>query len=639
MSKEFKPYISADRVLPEITKTSVIMGVLLAVVFGAANAYLGLRVGLTVSASIPAAVISMGIIRMILKRDSILENNIVQTMGSAGESVASGCIFTLPVLFIWAKEGITEEPSLFTITVIALCGGFLGIFFMVPLRSALIVKEHETLPYPEGTACAQVLMAGERGGSSAKLVFIGIGAAAFFKFLVDGLRIIPSTVSLKIQILKTEIAAEAYPALIAVGYICGFRISALMVAGGVLGWLVLIPMISFFGGDAVIAPSTDPVSKVYATDGAIGIWSNYLRYIGAGAVVAAGFISLGKSAPLIVSTFMDAVRDLRKSDKSDDLRTSRDMDMRIIIAGLICVILVLWLMPQIPVGLPGAILIAVFGFLFCTVSSRMVGLVGSSNNPASGMTIATLLFATVTLKLIGDNGPDGMLGAIAIGSVICIAVVLAGDTSQDLKTGFLLGATPKKQQYSELIGIVVAALAIGAILILLNKAWGFGSVELSAPQAMLMKMIIEGVMSGNLPWALIFMGMAVSVAVELLGISSLAFAIGLYLPLQTTLAVFVGGVLRLITDKMTKAEEDDIGNGILYASGLIAGEGLVGILLAVFAVSHIDQHIDLSGVLDLGQIGGVVLFLVMSGTVIAAACKGMKKRGVQEEGNSREGTR
>lgn len=262
---------------------------------------------------------------------------------------------------------------------------------------------------------------------------------------------------------------------------------------------------------------------------------------------------------------MDAVRDLRKSDKSDDLRTSRDMDMRIIIAGLICVILVLWLMPQIPVGLPGAILIAVFGFLFCTVSSHMVGLVGSSNNPASGMTIATLLFATVTLKLIGDNGPDGMLGAIAIGSVICIAVVLAGDTSQDLKTGFLLGATPKKQQYSELIGIVAAALAIGAILILLNKAWGFGSVELSAPQAMLMKMIIEGVMSGNLPWALIFMGMAVSVAVELLGISSLAFAIGLYLPLQTTLAVFVGGVLRLITDKMTKAEEDDIGNGILYA--------------------------------------------------------------------------
>lgn len=631
MSKEFKPYIPADRVLPEITKTSVIMGVLLAIVFGAANAYLGLRVGLTVSASIPAAVISMGVIRMILKRDSILENNIVQTMGSAGESVAAGCIFTLPVLFLWAKEGITDEPSLLTITVIALCGGFLGIFFMVPLRSALIVKEHETLPYPEGTACAQVLMAGEKGGSSAKLVFIGIGAAAFFKILVDGLKIIPSAVSLKLHLLKTEIAAEVYPALIAVGYICGFRISALMVGGGVLGWLVLIPMISFFGADEVIAPCTDTVEQVYASDGAIGIWSNYLRYIGAGAVVAAGFISLGKSAPLIASTFMDAIRDLRKTDKSDNLRTSQDMDMRIIFAGVIGVILVLWLIPDIPIGLLEAVLIAVFGFLFCTVSSRMVGLVGSSNNPVSGMTIATLLFATVILKLIGHTGTEGMLGAIAIGSVICIAVNLAGDTSQDLKTGFLLGATPRKQQYSEFIGIVAAALAIGGILILLNKAWGFGSVELSAPQATLMKMIIEGVIDGDLPWALIFMGMAVSVAVELVGVSSLAFAIGLYLPLQTTMPVFIGGILRLITDKLTNAKEDDIGNGILYASGLIAGEGLIGILLAVFAVCHIDKLIDLSGVLDTGQIGAVILLLVMCGTVLAAATKGRKKGGAEEE--------
>ena len=617
--------------LPEITKTSIIIGVSLAIVFGAANAYLGLRVGLTVSASIPAAVISMGIIRMILKRDSILENNIVQTMGSAGESVAAGCIFTLPVLFLWAKEGITQEPSLLTITVIALCGGFLGIFFMVPLRSALIVKEHETLPYPEGTACAQVLMAGEKGGASAKLVFIGIGAAAFFKILVDGLKVIPSTVTLKLEFLKTQISAEAYPALIAVGYICGFRISALMVAGGVLGWLVLIPMISFFGADEIIPPCTETVEQVYAADGAIGIWSNFLRYIGAGAVVAAGFISLGKSAPLIVSTFVDAIRDLRKSGEGDNLRTSQDMDMRIIIAGVIGVVLVLWLIPMVPVGLMGAILIAVFGFLFCTVSSRMVGLVGSSNNPVSGMTIATLLFATLILKLTGHSGSSGMLGAIAIGSVICIAVNLAGDTSQDLKTGFLLGATPKKQQYSEFIGIVAAGLAIGGILILLNKAWGFGSVELSAPQATLMKMIIEGVMDGNLPWALIFMGMAVSVAVELVGVSSLAFAIGLYLPLQTTMPVFIGGLLRLITDKITKPEEDDIGNGILYASGLIAGEGLVGILLAIFAVCHIDRIIDLSGVLDTGRIGGILLLLVMCGTVLAAAVRGKNRGDADEE--------
>ncbi|MBQ6401995.1 MAG: oligopeptide transporter, OPT family [Firmicutes bacterium] len=631
MKKEFKPYISADQVLPEITKTSVIIGVLLAVVFGAANAYLGLRVGLTISASIPAAVISMGVIRMILKRDSILENNIVQTMGSAGESVAAGCIFTLPVIFLWAKEGLTDTPSLFTITVIALCGGLLGIFFMVPLRSALIVREHETLPYPEGTACAQVLIAGDRGGSSAKMVFIGMGAAAVFKLLTDGVKVIPGVVTAPLKFLRTEFSVEAYPALLAVGYICGFRVSSLMFAGGVLGWLVLIPMIVFFGGDATIAPSTDTVAQVYAEQGATGIWSNYLRYIGAGAVVAAGFISLGKSMPLIISTFRDAVRGMRNRGQDGNLRTAQDLDMRIIIAGVIAVILVLWFMPQIPVSILGAVLIVVFGFFFCTVSSRMVGLVGSSNNPVSGMTIATLLFATVALKVAGNTGINGMMGAIAIGSVICIATNLAGDTSQDLKTGFLLGATPRKQQVSELIGIAAAALVIGGILILLDKAWGFGSVELSAPQAMLMKLIIEGVMEGNLPWMLIAIGVFISIAVEFLGVTSLAVAIGLYLPLEVTAAVLIGGLLRKISDWITKAGEDDIGGGILFTSGLIAGEGLMGILLAVFAVTGIDKHIDLSGALNLDEPGGVGLLLVMAATVLYSSLSGRKKGNADEQ--------
>ena len=611
---EFKPYIPADKITPEFTVTSVIMGVLLAIIFGAANAYLGLRVGLTVSASIPAAVISMGVIRVLMKKDSILESNMVQTIGSAGESLAAGAIFTLPVLFLWAKEGVTDKPSIITISLIALFGGVLGVLFMVPLRNALIVKEHGVLPYPEGTACAEVLLAGEEGGSEAKSVFAGLGIAALFKFVVDGLKVIPGVITIPLKSLKTELSAEAYPALLGVGYICGPKIASYMFAGGIIGWFVLIPAIVTFGGSTVLYPGTKAISDMYAAGGASAIWSSYIRYIGAGAVAAGGIISLIKTLPLIVKTFADSIKGIKGgSGEKTSLRTEQDLDMRVIGIGVLVIIIAIWLLPEIPVSPLGAILIVIFGFFFATVSSRMVGIVGSSNNPVSGMAIATLLFATICLKATGDIGSHGMTGAIAIGSVICIVAAMAGDTSQDLKTGYILGATPKKQQIGELIGAVIAAFTIGGVLLLLDSAWGFGTTELAAPQATLMKMIIEGVMEGNLPWALVFIGVFIAIVIEILGISVLPVAIGLYLPLELTSTIMIGGVIRWFVDKKKKNKEEnaEANGGVLFCSGMIAGEGLIGILLAIFAVVGLEDVIDLSSTFSTGIICGIVLMVIM----------------------------
>ena len=609
----FKPYIPADKVTPEFTATSVILGILLAVVFGAANAYLGLRVGMTVSASIPAAVISMGVIRLILKKDSILENNMVQTIGSAGESLAAGSIFTMPALFLWAKEGLSDKPSLITLSLIALCGGLLGVFFMVPLRNALIVKEHNILPYPEGTACAEVLLAGEEGGNSAKTVFAGMGLAALFKMLVDGIKVIPGVITAPVKQLKTEFSAEVYPALLGVGYICGPKISSYMFAGGMLGWFVLIPAIVIFGSNTILFPGTETIGAMYAADGAGAIWSSYIRYIGAGAVAAGGIISLVKTLPLIVRTFRDAIRGIKGGSGSNTLRTDKDMDIRFVIGSIIVLTLAIWLIPAIPVSLLGALIIVVFGFFFATVSSRMVGLVGSSNNPVSGMAIATLLITSLILKVTGKSDIEGMISAISIGSIICIVAAMAGDTSQDLKTGFLLGATPKKQQTGEIIGTVVAALTIGGVLLLLDNAWGFGSTEISAPQATLMKMIIEGVMHGNLPWALVFMGVFIAIFIEILGIPILPVAIGLYLPLELSVPIMAGGILRYFIDRKKKSDNNnqESSSGVLFCSGLIAGEGLIGIILAIFAVVGADKAIDLSDKINTGTIGGVVLFIIM----------------------------
>lgn len=618
-NKEFKPYIPAEKITPEFTVTSIIMGILLAIIFGAANAYLGLRVGMTVSASIPAAVIAMGVIRVVMKKNSILESNIVQTIGSAGESLAAGAIFTLPTLFLWAAEDIMGKPSLLEITLIALIGGLLGVFFMVPLRNALIVKEHGTLPYPEGTACAEVLLAGEEGGANASTVFAGMGFAAAFKFIIDGIKAVPGEVSLKIKGFSGEIGTQIYPAVMSVGYICGPRISSYMFAGGVLSWLVLIPMIVVFGAEMIMYPAVDvTIGELFASGGASAIWSNYIRYIGAGALAAGGIISLIKSLPLIIRTFGGALKSMKSSTGIPVERTTKDLNMKFVLVAIATLTLAVWLVPAVPVSFLGAIIVVVFGFFFATVSSRMVGLVGSSNNPVSGMAIATLLIATLILKFTGSAGAGGMKAAIAIGSIICIVAAISGDTSQDLKTGYILGATPKKQQIGEIIGVVSAALAIGGTLYLLDSAWGFGSAELAAPQATLMKMIVEGVMSAELPWNLVIIGALIAVVVELLGIPVLPFAIGIYLPVHLNACIMVGGVIRLIIDKSRMKEERKkkaTENGILFCSGMIAGEGLIGILLALFAIFGIDKFIDISGKLNLSplvaSIGSLVVFALI----------------------------
>lgn len=617
-----KPYISADRTLHEMTPLSIIVGIILAIVFGAANAYLGLRVGMTVSASIPAAVLGMGVYRLCRKKDTILESNMVQTIGSAGESLAAGAIFTMPALFLWAQEEGTKMPSIMEIALIALIGGLLGICFMVPLRKALIVKEHGTLPYPEGTACAEVLLAGEKGGANASVVFLGMGIAALFKFIVDGLKVVSSAVTVTVQKIHGEISTQVYPALVSVGYICGFKIASYMFAGGVLGWLVLIPMIYLFGADTTLFPASVSVHELWEQAGASGIWSSYIRYIGAGAVATGGIVSLIKSLPLIVRTFADAMKGLKGSGKqANELRTEKDLKMSVVLIMLAILIVAIAVTPIIPIDVIGAIVIVIFGFFFATVSSRMVGLVGSSNNPVSGMAIATLLATTVLLKATGHTGMSGMTAAIAIGSVICIVAAMAGDMSQDLKTGYILGATPVKQQYGEMIGTVVSAVTIGFVLYLLNAAWGFGTPELSAPQATLMKMIVEGVMGGNLPWTLVFIGVFIALVVELLGIPVLPFAIGLYLPIELSSCIMIGGILRWALEKKKyksgEQKESAISNGVLCCSGMIAGEGLIGILLAVFAVVKVNgrslaEYIDLSGSVNLGQIGAfVVLALVI----------------------------
>lgn len=576
-NKDFKPYIPADKVMSELSITSVILGIILAVIFGGANAYLGLRVGMTVSASIPAAVVSMGIIRIILKRNSILENNIVQTIGSAGESVAAGAIFTLPVLFMWFNEGKADYPKYAEITLICGAASILGILFMIPLRKVLIVKEHYKLPYPEGTACAKVLMAGENNKSDANLVFAGLGIAAIYKFMADGLKLFSSEVHYDIKRLKgAAIGIDILPALLSVGYICGPKIAGYMFAGGLISWIGLMPLINMFGDNIIMFPGDKAINLMSSGE----LWSNYIRYIGAGAVAAAGIISLVKTLPIIFSSFSKTLR--RKGENEENVtRLNKNIDNKLIWTGIVVIVLFLWLSPIFPINFPGAILIVIFGFFFATVSSRMVGLVGSSNNPVSGMASATLIITGVILSSSGIKTNNALTGTIVVGSVICIVAAISGDTSQDLKTGYILGATPMKQQIGEIIGVVASSLAISGVLYLLNNAWGFGSSELPAPQATLMKIVVEGVMEGNLPWNLIMIGATVAIAVEIMGVPALPFAVGMYLPIYLSAGIMLGGVVRFLIDKFADKVSE---KGILVSSGMIAGEGLVGIILAILEV-------------------------------------------------------
>jgi len=593
----FKPYTSAGERIAEVTIKAIILGSILSVVFGVANAYIGLKYGMTVSASIPAAVISMAILRALFKKVTVLENNIVQTIGSAGESLAAGIIFTIPAFFIWAAnsqlaaQGYYHSVSKMQIFWLAMLGGGLGILLMIPLRKYLVDKEHGKLSFPEGTACAEIIVAGDEGGSKAKTVFLGIGVGAIYKLMMYTSRLWSESPSYNFKkILKGgTIGIDAAPILLGVGYIIGPRIAALMLAGAVLGYLGIGPLLSFIGDQIpgiVVLPSTSiPLSDMDPSQ----LRNFYIKYLGVGAVAVGGFISLAKSLPVIIHSFSAGAKELfgKKADKEEKPRTDRDLPMSVVLIGTFLIIIAIWLMPGTELHFLGAALAVIFGFFFVVVAARIVGIVGSSSSPVSGMTIATLLVTCLILLAFGVTGVKGMVTAMSVGTVVCIAVCMSGDIAQDLKTGYLLGATPKKMQLTEFIGLLFPALAMGFTIYLLSEAFGFQSENnptgLLAPQANVMATVVQGVMNANIPWAPIMVGGMIALAVELLGIQSLPFAIGLYLPLSLSTPLMAGGLLALLIKKSTKVKK--VFNirqqmGILFGSGLVAGDALVSVATA-----------------------------------------------------------
>lgn len=605
--KEHTPYVPADTVLKDFNPKTVILGVILGAIFGSANAYLGLRVGLTISTAIPLAVVSVAILTMLTPlfgKSSILECNISQTAGSASSSLASGLIFTIPALYLW-----NYDAPLLQITLLAMCGGLLGVLFMIPLRNFLIVKEHHTLPYPEGTASAEVLIAATGGGgASARSVFKGLGIGALYTGLISFLYIWPSKVQVKLPLIKKAVVGvSTTPALLGVGYILGRRIGAIMVGGGLISWVLLIPFIAWRFGDMEIWPNTliylrskglDPSITTISGLSAQQIWDGYIRIIGAGAVAAAGLITVAKSIPTMVNSLKIGVKELRSSAASLDagrLRTERDLSIKYVILGVALVVLVVTFIPGI-IGkdthvfmrLCSAVAIAIFAFCFVTVSSRIVGMIGVSSNPTSGMAIVTLLGTGLIFKLLGWTDLTGKITALTIGTIVCISASIAGDISQDLKTGFIVGATPRKQQISEIIGALGSAFFVCLAVFYLGKAYGFGTEQLPAPQATLMKTVLDGVLDGNLRWDLVGIGAAFSVVIMLFRIPPLPFAVGIYLPLHTMTPVFIGGVIRHMVEARSKRSKEDVDlagdDGILLGSGLIAGEGLLGVVIAIIAV-------------------------------------------------------
>ncbi len=589
----YRPYVGAREQILEFTPRAVLIGAVLGIVFGAANAYLGLRVGLTVSASIPAAVMAVAIFRV--WGGTILESNMVQTVGSAGESLAAGVIFTLPALFLWAREDPAILVSVTQITVIALFGGMLGVLFMIPLRSYLISREHGKLPYPEGTACAEVQVAGDAGGGKARLLFAGLGVGAVYQALANprGLALWSESPSAPLP-GKAEIGGNFTPELLGVGFIIGPRIATIMFSGSALAWLILIPLINVWGGNDVVYPAAVPMAELATFD----IWSNYIRYVGAGAVAFGGIATLLKSLPTMIESFKLGLGGIGGGGGPTS-RTQRDLSMRFVFTLAPLLAVALWLWPGVPVNLLGAILIVLFSFFFVTVSSRIVGLIGSSSNPVSGMTIAALLLTSLIWVGLGlnDGTAASKVAVLAVGAVVCISAAIAGDTSQDLKTGFLLGATPRSQQIGELIGVITSAAVMGGVLIVLNESYGIGGAELAAPQANLMKLVVDGVLADTLPWMFVIVGMALAAVVEFgLRLPSLAFAVGLYLPVSLMTPIFVGGLMRRALtrrhagpdgggDRLAEQRE----RGVLFGSGLIAGAALVGVLIggAIYLVTQV----------------------------------------------------
>jgi putative OPT family oligopeptide transporter len=595
---EWKPYVPASQSPAEFTAKAIVLGILFGLLFGASTVYLGLRAGLTVSASIPIAVLAISVLKK-FGGSTILENNIVQTIGSAGESVAGGVVFTLPALIFLVPFG----PAYFNylqITMLTLAGGILGVLMMVPLRRALIVKEHGVLPYPEGTACAEVLVAGERGGKLAALVFGGLAIGGLWKALSWIFNLFRTNIGYVMprtsQFPNATLDVDISPEYLGVGYVIGPAIAGTMVAGGVLAWLGLLPLLTILG--QYITEPFPPIHPNFALNPATGrpflisemdpnqLWSAYIRYIGAGGVLAAGLITLARTLPTIVSSARGSLKGFGGAGTEGGVRvrTERDIPMTIVLGGCLLLAIFLTVMPTLPTqgNVVAAILILVFGFFFATVSSRITGLIGSSSNPISGMTIATLILTCVLFVALGWTGDMYSPIALCVGAIVCIAAANAGTTSQDLKTGYIVGATPLYQQVGLVIGVLTSGLIIGMTTLYMHRVFGIGSAAVPAPQATLMSTIITGLLNQNLPWGLVLVGIFITVTLELCGVHSLSFAVGLYLPIATTAPIFAGGMVRWWVERKTGAgQESDVSAGTLFSSGLIAGGSIAGILFAI----------------------------------------------------------
>jgi putative OPT family oligopeptide transporter len=620
---EMKPYVSPDQSPPEFTLKAILLGVFFGVLFGAATVYLALRAGLTVSASVPIAVLAIAVFKK-LGKSTILENNMVQTIGSAGESVAAGVVFTVPaLLFLSGGDQYFRYPTIFMLSAV---GGTLGVLFMIPLRRALIVKEHGKLKYPEGVACADVLIAGERGGDLARMVFKGVGAAMLYKFLYGILGLWRETATWfrtgrDGKIPDATLSCDVTPEYLGLGYIIGPRIAGELASGGVLSWLALIPLISIFVSDGRIVQD---LKNLGFTDAwmaghshAEWIYRAYVRYIGAGAVACAGVMTLIKTLPTIVSAFRESVKSFGGGGPiRGTLRTERDLGIGIVVVGSLVLALLLTVLPRFPHGpFPGSLLmgllVVVFGFFFVTVSSRIVGIIGTSSNPISGMTIATVMATCVVFVTVGRTGDVYQAVALCVGAIVCIAAANAGATSQDLKTGYLVGATPRRQQIGFIIGVLTSTLVIGGTLFLLDRTYamgephGIGGPKLAAPQATLMATIIKGLLAQNLPWAPVLVGVFLAFMAQMAGAHALSWAVGAYLPLSTTFPIWIGGQMKALADRLTRRqEESELSSGMLYSTGLVAGGSLGGVLIALVAfvgdsVLHMENPTLLER-LDLG---------------------------------------
>jgi len=595
--KDYVPYIPASQVLPELTFLSIFIGVILAAVFASANTYLALNVGMTIAAGIPAAILGTGLLRMFIKRSVILEANMISGVAAMGESLAGGIVFTLPAIIIWGMN-----LSFSTIVIVTLLGGLLGILFVVPLRKYLVIEEHGKLAFPESMAAAEVLVTGNSGGSGFKTVMTGLGLGAAYKFLSGGLLLWAEEPEWAINITQggkpvyqSFFGLDAMASLAGVGIIVGIEASLYMFAGSVVANFALIPLIKYIGATATVPlfPATIPIAEMSA--GAIR--GSYIRYIGAGAVAAGGFISLAKSMPTIVKSFKSAMSGIGGGKGTQ--RTDLDVPMTWVIGAAVLVFFLAWALPMIKAGAVGAFLAVLFSFFFAVVSARICGIIGASNNPVSGMTIATLLFVTSVLKVLGLVGNIGMVTAITIGGIVCVAIAVAGGAGQAMKTTYIIGGTPKKVQIGMYLGIVVGSLAAAGTMLLLIKTYGIGGDHgIAAPQATLMSMVVQGVMDGQLPWSLVLVGMTFGVMCELLGIPVLPVALGIYLPIHLSSGILVGGIVRLLVEKKFKKADEAQGKiqvekGILLASGLVAGDAIMGIVVAVLAAFKLSGAVGI----------------------------------------------